>query len=349
MRKILLSFIVCLLAISCTKKDKGNQNTLSGLTPSNFEYKTEEGRLNKMFVMKNASGMEVAVINLGARIVSVMVPDKDGNMQNVVLGYENADPYMQLSDYTGAVLGRYAGRISGGEIAIDRVTYRLRTNENKTMLNGGPRGFSSQHFIIEQPNEHTLTCSYFSQAGEEGFPGTMSLTVTYTLTPDNALDIAYEAKVLDRATFINVSNQLQFNVGGKGSSENPLLYVDANSYIETNEDKIPTGKILPIAGTSFDFSSSRSIDINAPQEQNYVLNNTEIGNMAASLVSPSTGIKLDIYTTEPSIQLLVEKASVALKTQHYPDSPHQPDFPSTVLAKDSVFTSQTIYKFGIEK
>ncbi|MCC8145195.1 MAG: galactose mutarotase [Bacteroidales bacterium] len=351
MRKILLTLAVGLLIVSCGDKNKGNEGTQSGLLPANFEYKTETGRLNKLHVMKNASGLEVAVINVGARIVSAMVPGKDGSMVNVIAGYEDIQPYLQLKDYSGAVLGRYAGRISGGEISLDRVTYRLRTNEGATMLNGGPRGFSTQFFDIEQPNENTLVCTYFSQEGEEGFPGNLTMTVTYKLTDNNSLDITYEATTT-RATFLNVTNQLQFNLSGvtSGSIADQSLFVDASSYVEVDNNKIPTGRIVPV-NADINFSSSKALSAGSPYDVMYVLNNPgEKTNLAAKLASSTTGVNVEVYTTEPGIQLYTttEKPTVILQTQHFPDSPNQEEFPTTILRADSTFYSNTIYKFGIE-
>ncbi|MDL2224188.1 galactose mutarotase [Bacteroidales bacterium OttesenSCG-928-M06] len=352
MRKILLTLVIGLLIVSCGNKNKGNEETQSGLLPANFEQRTETGKLNKLYVMKNAAGMEVAVINMGARIVSAVVPDKDGNMVNVIAGYEDLQPYLQLKDYTGAVLGRYAGRISGGEISVDRVTYRLRTNESTTMLNGGPRGFSTQYFDVEQTAENTLVCSYFSMEKEEGFPGNLNLTVTYKLTEDNALDITYEATTT-RATPLNVTNQLHFNLSGVKSESiaNHSLFVNAASYVDVDQNKIPTGKLLSVKDNN-NFTTAKILDTAIAYDEMFVLNKSEEAEeKAAQLVSSTTGVKVEVYTTEPGIQLYTttDKPVVILQTQHFPDSPHQPEFPSTYLSKDSTFYSNTVYKFGIEK
>lgn len=351
MRKILLALVVGVLVASCGGGNKGNEPTKSGLLPANFQERTESGKLNKLYIIKNAAGMEVAVINMGARIVSAMVPDKDGNMVNVVVGYENIQPYMQLKDYTGAVLGRYAGRISGGNIAVDRVTYHLRTNEGTTMFNGGPRGFSTQYFDVEQTAENTLVCSYFSMEKEEGFPGNLNLTVTYKLTENNSLDITYEATT-SRATPINVTNHLQFNLSGvnSGSITDHSLYVNAPSYIELNDQKIPTGKILPVKEDT-DFTVAKNLNEKVNYDIMFALNKEGSEDLAAKLVSATNGIALEISTTEPGIQLYTtaEKPAVVLQTQHFPDSPHQPEFPNTILKKDSTFYSNTVYKFSVEK
>ncbi|MDR0865574.1 MAG: galactose mutarotase [Candidatus Symbiothrix sp.] len=341
---------LCLLAVSC-KKEVSETQTLSGLWPSKFEYSTENGETNRLYTMKNAKGMEVTVINIGARIVSIVVPDKDGNGQNVVLGYDSIEPYLQLNNYFGAVVGRYANRIADGTVELDRVTYRLRQNNGKNTLHGGPRGFSTQYFTIEQPNTQSVVCSYFSKAGEEGFPGSLNLTVTYTLTDDNALDIDYQATT-NQATYVNFTNHSYFNLAGATSKsiEGQQLYIDASSYTPVNENKIPTGEIAKVQGTPFDYTILRPMDVNYQYDINYVLNARENDAPAAKAVSPSTGIRMEVYTTEPGLQFYTDKSqpSFCLETQHFPDSPHQANFPTTILRVDSVFNSKTVYKFGVE-
>jgi aldose 1-epimerase len=352
MKKTLFALTVfCLLAISCGKKGTETE-TLSGLKPSKFEFRTEKGEINRLYVLKNAKGMEITVINIGARIVSVIVPDKAGNRQNVVLGYDNIEPYLQLGDYRGAIIGRYANRIANGTFELDRVTYRLRQNDGKNTLHGGPRGFSSRYFTIEQAGEQRLVCTYLSKAEEEGFPGNLQLTVTYTLTEDNALDIDYQATT-NPATFVNFTSHSYFNLAGKtsGGIDDHQLYIDASNYTPTDENAIPTGEIAKVKGAPLDYTLLKPIDVNRKYNLNYVLNKPgDIDNLAAKAVSASTGINLEIYTTEPGLQLYTDQTNPALclETQHFPDSPHHINFPTTILRIDSVFNSKTIYKFGIE-
>ncbi|MCL1938354.1 MAG: galactose mutarotase [Candidatus Azobacteroides sp.] len=340
-----------LFIVSC-KKEVIETQTLSGLLPSKFTYHTEEGDTNRLYIMKNAKGMEVTVINWGARIVSAMVPDKAGKWQNVVVGYDSIEPYLKLNDYHGAVLGRYAGRIAGETILLDRVTYRLRLNDGKNMLNGGPRGFSAQYFTIEQPNDQSLICSYFSKEDEEGFPGNLQVTVTYTVTEENAIRIDYQA-VSNPATFINLSNQSYFNLSGAAAStlEGHRLFVDASTYTPTRDDLIPTGAFAKVKGTPLDYTTLRPLNIKYNYDLNYVLNKPGKGDkMVAKAVSDSTGISMEVYTTEPGMQFYTDQSdpSFCMATQHFPDSPHQAKFPSTILRVDSTFKSQTVYKFGIE-
>ena len=352
MKKCLFLFIAMSLFIVSCKKGTVETPTLSGLLPSKFIYNTEAGDTNRLYTMTNAKGMEVTVINLGARIVSVMVPDKTGKMQNVVIGYDSIAPYLKLSDYHGATIGRYANRIADGTVILDRVTYRLRSNEGKNILHGGPRGFSTQYFTIEQPNGQTLICSYFSKALEEGFPGNLKVTVTYTLTDDNAIGIDYRATT-NPATFINLTNHSYFNLSGAktGTLEGHKLFIDASSYTPTREDLIPTGVIAKVKGSPLDYTALRPLNTQYPYDLNYVLNKPgKEKNLAAKAVSASTGIRMEVYTTEPGIQFYVDHAnpSFCLETQHFPDSPNRPNFPSTILRVDSVFNSRTVYRFGTE-
>jgi aldose 1-epimerase len=269
----------------------------------------------------------------------------------VVLGYDSIQPYLQLKNFYGAIFGRYANRIADVSFELDRVTYRIRTNEGKNQLHGGPRGFYARYFTIEQPDEHTAICNYFSKESEEGYPGNLKLTVTYSLTEDNALLIDYKATT-DRATYINVTNHAYFNLSGADANTltDHQLYINASNYTPVREDLIPTGEIRKVDGV-IDFTTSRPLELSYQYDLNYVLDRPgDIDNRAAELYSTTTGIGMEVYTTEPGIQFYDDKArpSVCLETQHFPDSPHHPQFPTTILRVDSVFSSQTIYKFIVK-
>jgi aldose 1-epimerase len=340
-----------LLFVSCGKKELVLPDTDSGLKPANFETITENKDTTHLYVLKNANGMEVCVTNIGVRIVSILVPDKNGNRQNVVLGYDSIQPYLQLNNSYGAVMGRYANRIAGASFVLDRVTYRLRSNNGKNTIHGGPRGFNTQYFKIEQSGAQKLEAVYFSKSGEEGFPGNLNLTVTYTLTDDNALQIDYQA-TSSPATVINLTNHSYFNLSGATATtiEDHSLYLNASNYTPVDEELIPTGAIASVKNTAFDYTTLRPIDTKVVYDLNYVLNNPgKIDVLAAKTLSETTGINLEVYTTEPGVQLYTGKnPSFCLETQHFPDSPNHPNFPTTILRVDSVFNSRTIYKFGIE-
>jgi len=381
MKKIFFILAVFALCVSCGKKETKEQPTNSGLHPSKFETTTEDGKTTHLFTMKNANGMEVCVTNIGGRIVSICVPDKNGNLQDVVLGFDSIQPYIPITTNFGAIIGRYGNRIANGKLSLsNRATYTLRQNSGKNTLHGGPRGFHTCFFDIEQPDSLTLICTYFSKNTEEGFPGDMQVTVTYKLTNDNALDINYEATT-DQLTAVNLTNHSYFNLSGNPENTilDHLLYLNADAYTPTNAELIPTGKIEKVAKTPMDFtkptaigarindSTFTAIKFGKGYDHNFVLNTKgNINTLAAKVVSPSSGITLEVYTTEPGMQVYTGnflngsnvgkkgiayqyRAALCLETQHYPDSPNHPNFPSTELHPDSVYKSHTIYKFGMEK
>jgi len=381
MKKIFSILAVFALIISCGKKEVKEQTTDSGLFPSKFETTLESGKKTKLFVMKNSNGMEVCVTNIGGRIVSIWVPDKNGNFQDVVLGFDNIEDYIPVTTNFGAIIGRYGNRIANGEFRLSNLAaFKLRKNNGNNTLHGGPRGFHSCFFDIDQPDTQTLVCKYLSKNNEEGFPGDMLVTVTYKLTDDNALDIGYEAKA-NQLTVINLTNHSYFNLSGNPENTilDHILYLNADTYTPTNVELIPTGKIDKVAGTPLDFTKPKAIGerINDTTFQaikfgngydhNFVLNTKgDINALAAKVVSPSNGITMEVYTTEPGIQIYTGnfldgknigkngiaykfRTAICLETQHFPDSPNQPNFPSTELKPGDEFTSKTIYRFGVEK
>jgi aldose 1-epimerase len=382
MRKILFILAVFALCVSCsTKKETKEQPTESGLYPSKFETKTEAGDSTHLYTLRNAKGMEVCVTNIGGRIVSIWVPDKNGNFQDVVLGFDSIQPYIPITTNFGAIIGRYGNRIAGGKFMLsNRVTYTLRQNNGKNTLHGGPRGFHTCFFDITQPDSSEVVCKYLSKDGEEGFPGNLDVTVTYALKDDNSLTIIYEAKS-DQLTTVNLTNHTYFNLSGdpKNTVLDNQLYLNADAFTPTNNELIPTGKIEKVARTPLDFtkpatigsrindSTFEAIKFGGGYDHNFVLNNPgNIHALAAKAVSPISGIALEVYTTEPGIQVYTgnfldgsnvgkkgiayqRRTALCLETQHFPDSPNHPNFPSTELWPDSLYKSETIYKFSVEK
>jgi len=375
---ILALFAVC---VSCTKKGTKEQPTDSGLLPSKFETTTDEGKTTHLYTLKNTNGMEVCVTNIGGRIVSIWVPDKNNNFQDVVLGFDNIESYIPITTNFGAIIGRYGNRIANAKFTLsNRATFNLRANNGKNTLHGGPRGFHTCFFDITQPDNKTLVCTYLSKNMEEGFPGEMLVTVTYSLSDDNALTINYEAKT-NQLTVVNLTNHSYFNLSGDPNNTvlDNILYLNADAYTPTNNELIPTGKIEKVAGTPLDFtkptaigariddSTFEAIRFSGGYDHNLVLNTKgDINTLAAKVVSPSNGITMEVYTTEPGIQVYTgnfmdgsnigkkgiayqRRTALCLETQHYPDSPNHPNFPSTELWPDSLYKSQTIYKFGVEK
>ena len=357
-------------------KDEVATATLSGLQPENFKMAID-GKNTRLFTLVNKNKMEVCITNYGGRIVSMMVPDKDGTMRDVVLGFDSIQDYATYPTDFGASIGRYANRINQGKITVEGVEYQLPQNNFGHCLHGGPRGFQYQVFDAEQLDDHTLSLSYLSKDMEEGFPGNLKCKVVFTLQEDNALDIKYSAET-DRATVINMTNHSYFNLDGDPSCNNSdyLLTIDADHYTPVDSTFMTTGEIAPVDSTDFDFRKPVAIGarINNDCEQlrygkgidhNWVLNTK--GSMerpCASLQSPKTGIKLDVYTDEPGIQIYAgnfldstltgkkgvvygHRASVCMETQKYPDTPNKPEWPSVLLKPGEVYSSHTVFKFTI--
>ena len=366
--------------------NNSNNLTLSGLDPARFESNIE-GRATHLYTMRNSKGMEVCITNFGARIVSVMVPDRKGVMHDVVLGFDNIAQYADRVNFRsdfGAAIGRYANRINKGQITVDGKTIQLPQNNYGHCLHGGPTGWQYQVYDGCQLNDSTLQMTLLSPDGDNNFPGAVTATVTYTLTHDNAIDIRYEATTTKK-TVINMTNHSYFNLNGDPShdGENQMLYINADRYTPADTTYMTTGEELSVAGTPMDFRhfTVLSKDINNQQfdmtrnangfDHNWCLNTWHKGKgndkvVAAALYSPTTGIRLDVYTDEPGIQIYTgnflnasftakhglrypRHASVCLETQHYPDSPNKPQWASPWLEPGQKYTSHCRYQFSVAK
>lgn len=366
--------------------NNSNNLTLSGLDPAHFESNVE-GRATHLYTMRNSKGMEVCITNFGARIVSIMVPDRKGVMHDVVLGYDNIAQYADRVNFAsdfGAAIGRYANRINKGQITVDGKTIQLPQNNYGHCLHGGPTGWQYQVYDGRQLNDSTLQMTLLSPDGDNNFPGAVTATVTYTLTHDNAIDIRYKATTTKK-TVINMTNHSYFNLNGDPShdGENQMLYINADRYTPADTTYMTTGEELSVAGTPMDFRhfTVLSKDINNQQfdmtrnangfDHNWCLNTWRKGKgndkvVAAALYSPTTGIRLDVYTDEPGIQIYTgnflkasfaakhglrypRHASVCLETQHFPDSPNKPQWASPWLEPGQKYTSHCRYQFSVSK
>jgi aldose 1-epimerase len=332
----------------------------------------EDGREVYVYTLSNSAGMEVDIINYGAIVTSIRVPDREGNRENVVLGFDNLQQYLGPHPFFGAIVGRYANRIAEGRFTIDGRTYQLTLNDGNNHLHGGGEGFYTKFWDAELINGNTLQLSYVSSDGEEGYPGTLEVSMTYTLTEQNELIIGYEA-VTDKATPVNLTSHGYFNLSGDLSGDilGHVLMLDADYYTPVNDQLIPTGEIAPVRGTAFDFTTpypigSRIHQIPGGYDHNYVLNpSQESMRFAGVLIHPESGRKMEIYTTKPGIQFYSgnfldgslhgfdgvaynQYAGLCLETQYYPDSPNQPNFPSSILMPGETYRSKTIYKFSAE-
>ena len=334
----------------------------------------------RRMMLHNSQGVKAEITNLGGRVMSLLVPDKDGILRDVVLGFDKPEDYLpenHRSDF-GAVIGRYANRLCNGQITIDGKTYQLPQNDGPHCLHGGPDGWQYRMFNVESVSDNQLVLSLVSEDGDSGFPGNMCVRVTYTLTDDNALDIQYEA-VTDAPSVINMTNHSYFNLNGDASTDilNHLLTIDADRYTPVDETLIPTGELAPVEGTPMDFRQAKPIgrDIADDFEQlrigrgydhNWVLNTKgDDTRPCARLESPVTGIAMEVYTTEPGMQVYTgnfldgtvagkggvvysQRTAVCLETQKFPDSPnHNWPESNAFLRPGETYRSHTKFHFTI--
>lgn len=377
MKKLLLPFgLAVLLLASCDPKPA---TTLSGLNPKDFKTVINNEPV-ELYTLKNKSGMEVCITNFGARIVSIMVPDKDGKMQDVVLGFDSISDYIHIPSDFGAAIGRYANRIKHGKFVIDGDTIRLPQNNFGHSLHGGPQGWQYQVYQAKPVDATRIEMTRISPDGDANYPGNVTAKVTYILTDDNAIDIKYEATT-DKKTIINMTNHSYFNLSGNASKPitNDILYINADNFTPVDSTFMTTGEILPVTGTPMDFTTPKVIGkeidytdyaqlkYGMGYDHNWVLNTAgDVTKLAAKVISPESGISLEVYTNEPGIQVYTgnflngtvtgkknitypKRAGICLETQHYPDSPNKPEWPSTFLEPGQTYKSECIYKFAVEK
>ncbi|MBD5279570.1 MAG: galactose mutarotase [Bacteroides sp.] len=375
---------IILLAACGGHQATAPQLTKSGLDPNKFkaEYK---GDSTALFTLVNANGAEACITNFGGRLVSMMVPDKNGNLQDVVLGFDSVQAYFpenNLSDF-GASIGRYANRINEGKFSLDGTEYQLPINNGKHSLHGGGElgnlGWQYRVYQAQQPNDSTVVLTLNSPDGDNGYPGNMTAQVTYTLLPDNSIDIAYTATT-DKPTIVNLTNHSYFNLNGDPTQPitNNELMVNASKITPIDDTYMTDGTFASVDGTAFDFRQPRTLGDSIKAfdniqvkngngyDHNFVLDtNGDIAVKAAELYSPSTGIVLDVYTNEPGIQVYSgnfldgtvtgkngvaynQHAAICLETQHYPDSPNKAQWPTVRLNPGETYNSHCIYKFSVK-
>lgn len=366
---------------SCNSVTKSTAmaDTLQAVKLSADSFKsTADGKETGLYILKNAKHAQAAFTNYGGRLVSLLIPDKAGKLTDVVVGFNSVKAYETSTEpYFGATIGRYGNRIAKGRFNLNGESYTLTVNNGQNTLHGGKKGYQYVVWDAKQLNSHTLELKYLSKDMEEGFPGNLAVKVTYTLTDNNELKMDYVATT-DRPTVVNLTNHAFFNLNGEGSGEilKHQLQIYADGYTPVDSTLIPTGKIEKVAGTPFDFSRPMIIGarINDKNEQlnfgkgydhNYVLNKTKAMGMfhAATVKGDKSGIVLDIYTTEPGLQFYSGnvmqskntfkggtkddfRTALALETQHFPDSPNQAAFPSTVLHPGQIYKTSSVYKFS---
>lgn len=358
------------------------ESNLSGLDKKNFQ-KDINHKNTDLFILKNTQGMEVAITNYGCAILSIMVPDKNGKYANVLLGHDSIDHVINSPEpFLSTTIGRYGNRIAKGKFTLYGEEYQLTVNNGPNSLHGGPTGFHSKIWEAVQPDATTLILSYTSPAGEEGFPGTLKVEITYRLENDtNALVIEYRAST-DKATVVNLTNHAFFNLAGIAKPSptvlNNIVTINADFYLPIDEVSIPTGEILKVEGTPMDFRTPHAVGerindkfrqlINgAGYDHCYVLNKTESGelNLAATCTEPLSGRSMEVYTTENGMQLYTgnwlggfigshgatfpARSAICFEAQCFPDTPNKPHFPSAVLLTGDEYQQITIYKFGLQE
>lgn len=351
-----VAFLFLLGGISAVRAD------ISPATSSATEKpfgRTSDGEVVTLYTLSNAHGVSVSIMDYGATIVRILVPDRDGKSGNVILGFEKLSSYLHNSPYFGATIGRYANRIDKGRFTIDKATYQLPCNNGPNSLHGGPRGFDKRLWKVE-PIESDIPAVRFSRLspdGEEGYPGNLFASVTFSLNDDNELRISYEATT-DKPTIVNLTNHSYFNLAGSGSILDHVLTLHADAYTPVDATLIPTGEIKKVAGTPFDFLNPTPIGLHQKEtglkaacfDHNFVLNKGWFSDwaVAAEVVDPKSGRTLTISTDQPGIQFYSgNPLGFCLEPQHFPDSPNHDNFPSTFLRPGQTYKTTSVYKFGV--
>ena len=350
------------------------------LNASDFQ-KTIDGKVTNLYLLKNDK-IKVYITNYGGRIVSLLTPDRNGQMGDVVLGFKSIDDYLSANGtYHGALIGRVGNRIAKGKFTLDSKTYSLPINNNENHLHGGPEGFHNQVWEVKAFDQSSISMSYFSKDGEMGYPGNLDVQVKYSLNNENELLISYKATT-DKSTPVNLTNHAFFNLAGEGSGtiNDHLLRLNADHFTPVDETLIPLGENSSVEGTPFDFRIPKTIgrDLNQQNtntqmnygggyDHNFVLNkeNDREMSLAGYVIDPKTGRRMDIFTEEPGIQFyggnfmdgsdvgkygkkFLYRESFALETQHFPDSPNQPSFPNIILLPGDTYQTKSIYKFSVD-
>ena len=383
MKKTVLSLCVALGAMFSSCQSSQEVKTISGLNPIDFET-VVDGDSTALYVLTNKNGMEVCVTNFGARIVSVMVPDVKGQLQDVVLGFDSIGQYIRIPSDFGAAIGRYANRINKGQISVGGETIQLPVNNYGHCLHGGPQGWQYKVFKATPIGTSGLKLTLVSPDGDMNFPGNVTVSVTYRLTDDNAIDIQYEGTT-DKETILNMTNHSYFNLNGDASTPitDDTLFINADAFTPVDSTFMTTGEITSVAETPFDFTTPTPIGARIDMEDNEQLANghgydhnwvlresNDITTVAAKVVSPVTGIVLEVLTDQPGIQIYTgnfldgtvtgkkgvvynRRAAICLETQVYPDSPNKslvnPSWPSPYLKPGETYTHHTIFRFSVNK
>ncbi len=347
------------------------------------DFQTEiQGKKTDLYILKNKKNFEVAITNYGGALVAIMTPDRNGKLANVIQGHDNIEDVISSPEpFLSTLIGRYGNRICKGTFTLDGKEYKLAINNGPNHLHGGPTGFHARVWDAEQTDESTLILHYISPDGEEGFPGTLDMTVVYSVTEDNELVIDYKGTT-DKKTIVNMTNHGFFSLAGIDNPtptiEHLKCQINADFFIPIDDTSIPTGEVVSVKGTPFDFTTMHEvgerIDADDVQTKNgagydhcFVLNKKEDGELsfAAKVIEPVTGRTMEVYTTEPGVQVYTDnwadgykgqhgatfprRSAICFEAQHFPDSPNRGHFPSVVLCPEETYTQKTVYKFGVEE
>jgi len=336
-----------------------------------------DGKAVELYTLRNSKGAEAQICNYGGIVTSLKVADKNGNFSDVVLGYDNLEGYIKATPYFGCLVGRYGNRIANGKFTLNGKEYKLAQNNGQNSLHGGVKGFDKVVWDVIKATGNSLQLQYLSKDGEEGFPGDLNITAVYTLTEDNALRLDFTART-DADTHCNLTHHSYFNFAGKGDILNHVVTINADKFTPVDANLIPTGELRPVKGTQFDFTKPTVVGlrINNDDEQlklgkgydhNWVLNKSRAGELtlAATVTESTSGRVMEVWTTEPGMQFYTGnfldgtitgktgwkyefRNGFCMEPQHYPDSPNQPNFPTTVLKPGQTYKNTIIYKFSVK-
>lgn len=358
-----------------------SDENLCGLKQADFQT-TVNGKQTDLFILKNEIGAELAVTNYGGAVLAIMVPDKNGKFANVIQGHDSIENVINSHEpFLSTVIGRYGNRIAGGKFQLGVNEYSLTINNGPNSLHGGPTGFHAHVWDAEQVSPQSLKLHYLSADGEEGFPGNLDVNITYTWTNQNEFIITYDATT-DKRTLVNLTHHGFFSLSGianpTASVENNIVTINADFYTPMNDVSIPTGEIAKVEGTPMDFRTPytvgsrinekfQQLEFGAGYDHCYVLNKREQGALtfAAKCVEPESGRSMEVYTTEPGVQLYTAnwhngfegahgatfpaRSAICFEAQHFPDTPNKGHFPSCVLEPGQTYHQVTVYKFGVEE
>lgn len=362
-----------LLIAGCASSKPGKMNSSFNSIP----FGKADGKAVTLYTLKNSKGAEAQICNYGGIVTSLKVADKNGNFSDVVLGYDNLEGYIKATPYFGCLVGRYGNRIAGGKFNLNGKEYTLAQNNDKNSLHGGLKGFDKVVWDVAKVTDNSLALRYVSMDGEEGFPGTLSVTAIYTLTEDNALRLDFSATT-DKDTHCNLTHHSYFNFAGKGDILGHVVTINADKFTPVDANLIPTGELRAVNGTPLDFTlptvvgarignDDEQLKLGKGYDHNWVLNQKSVGALthAVTVSEPTSGRVMDVWTTEPGMQFYTGnfldntitgkggwtyafRNGFCMEPQHYPDSPNQASFPTTVLKPGQIYKNTIIYKFSVK-